>query len=647
MTDTNRSFAQGSLGEQATPKIKKISAFARLKYNFENSISSGNSFGVMLIIVSLILAVVMTAIKATVAGVDALNVDVMADGNYFDQYWASLSTILNLAVQPTWAARIISVLNWVIALAITGTVIGFITTTITAAIAKLKSGGSAVIENGHTLILGWSPRIFPIVRELAIAKASESRPSVVIFSEQSRESVMLELSRRVGKLGKLRVVVRTGKPTIPADLMRTNLSAASSIIILDDNDNADATTISIVLAIKAAVGNSHPPIVAEIDDAYVAETLQMSSKQAINTVRSHDVIARMTAQASRQPGLAAVILDLVDFDGNEIYFTQVPALEGKTYAEAVSGFSTSSTIGLHDSANGLRLNPPAKTVIPAGASIVLVAEDDSTATYSPVTLETGRLRGAVKRTLAKPEKLLVIGWSTMGRSVIEAMAGFLPKGSTVHIVARTQFVDPALFDDFDLGHVAVSHTATSGRMVDLVTAAEAQHYDAVLVLGYRNGIGTIEADAQTMLTMLQMNALFADETNKVQPTRLVAEIIDSTMIELAQVAASDDLVVSDVFAALLIAQISENAALAEVFTDLFDADGAQIEMEPIELYAKVGEEVSFGTLVARANADKASAFGYRTAAISKSDPAKGVSLNPAKSRQFTVAAGDSLVVIRD
>jgi hypothetical protein len=618
-----------------------------VRYNVENALASGKNFGILLVVTSLVVALLMTVIKSVIAAVDFLNFDVTSDPTFFEQFWASLSTILNLPAQASWAARIISILNWVIAIAISGAVIGFITTVITAAVGRLKLGGTAVIATGHTLILGWSPRIFPIVRELVIATASERRPTVVIFTETPREQVLIELGRRVGNLGKLKLVVRTGKPTIPADLARTNLSAASSIIILDDNDNADATTISIVLAIKAAVGDKHPAIVAEIDDPYIAETLRESSGQIITAVRSQDIIARMTAQASRRSGLAAVILDLIDFDGNEIYVTTVPQLVGQTYGTALGGFATSSVIGLVDSAHGVRLNPPVETVIAADAQVIVVAEDDSSAIYSPVQFDLGASTHTRPQSNAQPEHLLVIGWSSMGRAVLESMAGFLAKGSTVHIVAREKFVEPATLSGLDLGHIAVRYTPLSASTAELIAVAKQRRYDAVLVLGYRNAIESTEADAQTMLTMLQMNALFATDTNAVQPTRLVAEVLDSTMVELAQVAASGDLVVSDVLAALVIAQVSQNPTLAQVFTDLFDADGAHIEMEPIERYASIGESVSFGTLVARAATQGASAFGYRSSTHAGLDPSRGARLNPTKSHQFTIEPGDSLVVVRD
>ena len=167
------------------------------------------------------------------------------------------------------------------------------------------------------------------------------------------------------------------------------------------------------------------------------------------------------------------------------------------------------------------------------------------------------------------------------------------------------------------------------------------------MLGYRNAISEAEADAQTMLTMLQMNRLFDAPNNGVEPTRLVAEILDGRKAEIARVAAVDDLVVSDNLAALLIAQVSENPALAPVFEDLFDADGASLSVRDIALYAPVGKEVSYAQLVANARAKGESAIGYRSAVKSAGDAAAGVKLNPSKEAMFTPQKGDSLIVVAD
>jgi hypothetical protein len=131
----------------------------------------------------------------------------------------------------------------------------------------------------------------------------------------------------------------------------------------------------------------------------------------------------------------------------------------------------------------------------------------------------------------------------------------------------------------------------------------------------------------------------------VHPTRLVAEILDSRKAELARVAAVDDLVISDNLAALLVAQISENPALAPVFDDLFDAAGAAVNMRPIEHYVPLKKTVSYVELVAAARAAGDSAIGYRVAADAQASASAGVWLNPDKNTEFTTAAGDTLIVI--
>ena len=103
----------------------------------------------------------------------------------------------------------------------------------------------------------------------------------------------------------------------------------------------------------------------------------------------------------------------------------------------------------------------------------------------------------------------------------------------------------------------------------------------------------------------------------------------------------------DNLAALLIAQVSENPALAPVFEDLFDAEGASINVRPVDHYVPLGKEIEFAELVAIARAHGESAIGYRVLAEAPGDSASGVRLNPAKTTKFKPAEGDALVVISD
>ncbi len=643
----NRSYGQGAQGEPEAPKATSAGLLTRLRYNFDNSIAKPGAFVGYMFAAMVVLSIIVVLIKYALYAIPFLYQGDPLPAADFNVFWSSFATLLGHGGEATWADRIVGVLYWAITITITGSVTGFIVGAITRAFAALRKGKSPVVDDGHTLILGWSNRVFPILKELAVANENVRRPVVVIFSNNTRDFMEDEIDSRAEGLGKLKVVTRTGDPTNPTDLKRVNVSTAKSIIILDSDDAGDATVVSTVLAVKAVNANPNLKLIAEVDDESTAEALQTATQGQVISVRSHDIIARVTAQASRQPGLAAVVLDLLDFDGDEIYFQNVPALAGKTYSDALLAFNEASVIGVVD--NGVvRINPPQNTKLTATTQVIAIAEDDDKVVYTGVSDELAKLKAKPRKEITrKAEHLLVIGWSSMGRSVVTELAQFLPKGSTVHIVAQNKYVAPSQLADLKFGNVKTTFASVTGDIDDLIAAASARKYNEIIILGYREAISQSEADAQTMLTMLQMNQLFAAEGNGVDPTRLVAEILDSRKQELARVAVADDLVVSDNLAALMIAQISENPLLAPVFEDLFDADGATIGSKPIDHYVPLGKPVSFGELVAIGRSHGESVIGYRVAVEAAHDAATGVELNPAKSHSFTPAEGDSIIVIGD
>jgi voltage-gated potassium channel Kch len=648
MTEYNRSFGQGAQGEPDAPKARKVSLLTRLRYNFDNSIAKSGAFVAYMFGALVIMSILVVFIKYALYAVPALYAGDKLATPTFETFWGSFAGLLGKGGEPTWADRILGIISWAVTITLAGSVTGFIVGAINRTFERLRKGKSPVVDSGHTLILGWSNRVFPILKELAIANENVRKPLVVIFSDKSRDFMEDEIESRAEGLGKLKVITRSGDPTNPADLKRANISGAKSIIILDENAAGDANIVSTVLAVKSVNANPSTRIIAEVDDPHTAEALETATEGRVISVRSHDVIARVTAQASRQPGLAAVTLDLLDFAGDEIYFNSVPALAGKTYSDAILAFNSASVIGIVDDHGIAHLNPKQGTVLTAKTQIIAIAEDDDKVVYTGVREDIATKKITAKKPpVAKAEHLLVIGWSSMGRSVVSELAEFLPKGSSVHIVAQSKFVDAAQLADLKFGDIKVTHASVSGDIDELIAAASAKKYNEVIILGYRNAISESEADAHTMLTMLQMNQLFAADGNGVEPTRLVAEILDSRKAELARVAAADDLVVSDNLAALLIAQVSENPALAPIFDDLFDAEGASINVRPIEFYAPLGEELEFAELVAIARAHGESAIGYRVLAEAPGDSASGVRLNPAKTAKFKPAAGDALVVISD
>ncbi|MEY4451038.1 MAG: hypothetical protein RLZZ380_159 [Actinomycetota bacterium] len=644
-----RSYGQGAQGEPAAPTATRVSLGKRIRYAVDNSFGKSGVFALYMLIAIAVISSLIVVIKYILFMVPFL----LPEGTAplapmtFETFWGSFASVLGKGGEPSWAERIVGILYWLLAVASGGTVTGFIVGMITAALTEIKKGRSPIIAHNHTLILGWSNRIFPILKELEEAGLNQRRkPTVVIFANKTREWMEQQIKNNAGSLKRLDVVTRMGDLNSLNELKRTNLGSSKSIIILDETSASDAGAVNTVFAVKALSTNPNQKLIVEIDDKNVAHSLATATKGQVVPVRSHDIIARVTAQASRQPGLAAVILDLLDFGGDEIYFQAVPALAGKTYKEALVSFNDASIIGLAHADGTVELNPKGTTKLKANDKVIAVAEDDDKVVYTGPTDLVAKSKPVASKTPArKPEHMLVIGWSAMGRTILGELAPFMVKGSTVHIIAKKDFVKKSETENLNFGALKTTFAYTSGDINDMTVAASAKHYDQILVLGYRKGVTIADGDALTMLSMLQLNQLFEQDGNGVEPTRLVAEIMDSSKAEIARVAAVDDLVVSDKLAALLMTQISENVALAPVFADLFDAEGASINVKPIEYFAKLGASITYGELVAAAAAHGDSAIGIRIAANSTKDGSTGVELNPSKHETYKPAAGDGLVVI--
>lgn len=498
---------------------------------------------------------------------------------------------------------------------------------------KIRSG------RPHTLILGWSEIIYPILKEIASANENVRRPKVFILAKESEEWMKHEIQSQ--NLGKLKIKVRSGDQTNPQDLEMSSVSSAKSVIVLPGSATEDIT--STILAIRSI--NPEVNIVVEDRNSTTGEAFTISKEARQVTVHSQGVIARVAAQVSRQSGLSSAILDLLDFAGDEIYFANVPALAGKTYADAILAFNEASVIGLIDNSS-TQLNPPMGRLLSRDTKIIAIAKDDDTVIYTGVREDIAKTQVVeTPRQPDKPQNLLIIGWSAMGNIVLNQLAEFLPAGSTVQILAQEKFVNSTQLSDFKFESLKVSQQTIDGGINDLIALTTNTRYDQIVVLGYRSSINPADADAQTVLTMRLLNQALNQEVSGAKRTRMLAEILDSAKIDLATVAQVDDLVVSNSLAGLVIAQLSENPSLLPVFIDLFDAEGATINVRSITDYSPVGRSVSFAELAATARNFGESAIGYRSASRAVGDSVTGVLLNPAKTMEFIPEAGDSLIVV--
>src|SRR5687767_4423159 len=197
---------------------RRVTLGARLRYEFDKSMSAGP--------IALIgwLAVVSTVLIGLAAAIVAL-LSIAPEGgrplDFFEAMWASLMRTLDagtMGADTGWGFRLVMLGVTIGGIFVVSTLIGILSSGIEGKLDQLRKGRSKVLERGHTIILNWSPSIFDILSELAVANQSRRRPRVVIMAEKDKVEMEDEIAQKAGRLGKTKVICRHGDPTDLYDL---------------------------------------------------------------------------------------------------------------------------------------------------------------------------------------------------------------------------------------------------------------------------------------------------------------------------------------------------------------------------------------------------------------------------------------------
>ena len=615
----------------------------RARYAFDSTMARGPiALVAWLAIVTLILIAVFSVI------VLATGMESGRDTVAGQLFWALMHALDPGTVagdEGTWQYLATMLVLTIAGLFVVSALIGVIATALDQRLADLRKGRSRVLEREHTLILGWSDAVIPILHELAIANESRRRPAVVILAERDKVEMDDEIREKAGDLNGTRVVCRSGSPIDLDDLEIVNHQTARSIIVLaPPGADPDAEVIKTIIALTRGPNRREAPyhIVAEIQEPENLEAARLVAGEEAVIIDKGETVARLIVQTSRQSGASAVYVELFDFDGDEVYFRDDPALAGKTYGDALLAYESCAVIGLAQNGT-VALNPPADTPID-GASVVAIARDDDDLEQArPVLVAPDEAAiSAGVRAPQGPSRILVLGWNARAARVVAELDNYALPGSALDI--HHALGEPQLPPLENLRASArVASTTDRATLAALDVAA----YDQIIVLCYSDDLDAQRADAKSLITLLHLRELIAADPQARRPA-IVSEMLDDRNRALAQVAEVDDVIVSDKILSLILAQISEDARLDAVFRDLLDADGSEIYLRPATDYVRPGGEVSFATIVAAARRRGETAIGYRVAGDARDAEAGfGVRVNPGKSELFVPAADDRVVVLAE
>jgi voltage-gated potassium channel Kch len=626
----------------------------RLSYLFDNFMSKGTLALIGGLGAMSLLVVILAGLVVKIGGLALSPEGSTEPMGFLEAAWESLMRTFDAGTMggdAGWGFRLVMLFVTIGGIFIVSTLIGVLTAGVEGKLEELRKGRSRVLESGHTLILGWSPQVFTILSELMISNENQKNARIVIMADKDKIEMEDEIQDRIETIGSTRVICRSGSPIDLNDLEIVSPHQAKSIIVLPpESDDPDTHVIKTVLAITNNPNRRPEPyhIVTQVRDPKNLSVVHMvGGKDQLQAVLTGDLIARVTAQTSRQSGLSLVYTELMNYGGDEIYFKEESALLGKTYGEALLQYEDSCLMGLQKADGTCLMNAPTDTRIEKGDQIFAISADDDTIRVSGLSqfpIDERLIRSNGKPRTPVAEKCLILGWNRCAATIVRELDNYVAKGSQVLIIA-----DGDIDEDVDecasnLNNQKVTFRRGDTTDRELLEGVKAADYDHVIVLSYAD-LGVQEADAKTLVTLLHLRDIAERDAT---PFSIVSEMLDLRNRELAEVARVDDFIVSEHLVSLMMTQLSENADLFAVFTDMFDPEGSEIYLKPIGDYVELGQPVNFYTVTEAARRRGQTAIGYRLAGESgDAEKSYGVHTNPKKSEKVTFGEKDKIIVIAE
>ncbi|MDD2923173.1 MAG: hypothetical protein PHQ36_12880, partial [Anaerolineales bacterium] len=225
----------------------------RFQYWFDNYMSRGTGALIGGLSVIALIVIVIAAAAISIGGLPLAPAGSDAPMSFFEAAWEGMMRTLDagtMGADEGWGFRFVMFFVTVGGVLFVSALIGIINNGLEDKMEEMRKGRSMVLENDHTLILGWSPQVFTIISELVLANESRASGAViVVLADQDKIEMEDAISERISDTKNTRVICRSGNPIDLTDLEIASPHTARSIVILAEGDDPDTHVIKSVLAI--------------------------------------------------------------------------------------------------------------------------------------------------------------------------------------------------------------------------------------------------------------------------------------------------------------------------------------------------------------------------------------------------------------
>ncbi|MEX1033118.1 MAG: hypothetical protein WDZ30_07135 [Cellvibrionaceae bacterium] len=636
----------------------------RLKYAFDTFMAGGSSAMFKALVVVFVASFLALGLLRAVFFVFFPDLALQNETGF----WGNLYTTYLQLTDPGNMAQDIFSSGWykffavaagIVGVIIFSSLIAFITSALEQKMRDLRQGRSKVIEDGHTLILGWNEeRIVEVLRELVTANESEDYACVVILADQDKEHMDQAIRLQVAATLSTRIVTRRGKVTLHSNLDTVALERSKSVIILaecKDTDGTDAkmaSDASVIQTILAVTGKLNgQTVVAELFDTTYREIVESTLSDNVVIVNTNEILAKLLVQTSRSVGLSVVYNEILSFDGCEIYFHE-DDWPDTPFSDLVFHFEDGVPLGYKSSDGEIHLNPPRDYRLQSTDEVIILADDDSTIELQSEPIAAAEASPLPDRRLEKiSESELLIGWNQKSSIVIREFAEYITDGR-IDVLLKSpddEIREAIRLLDQELDNVQVSLIEKDYlNRNDLLSIRPFDYDNIIIFASQRESCDAQQVDSENIVCLLVLRHIFQGHEEATR-TKLITEVMDSQNQSLVSSAGVKDIIISTRLLSMVMAQISENQHIKRVYDDIFEEDGSEIYLKPVDLYFEtIPPHVSFAQLIKQAQQRGEVCIGVKIAS-QEADAASnfGVQLIPDKNSHFELGQDDLLVVLAE
>lgn len=539
-----------------------------------------------------------------------------------------------------------------------GALVAIMTQWLIARMREFERGLTPVAMRQHVVIIGWTNRTLPLLRELVGSdRAREQfqsafgirrlRSVVLSDSVSAAQAQALRVDSGLGRRAR-HVVLRDGSPLEEEAIHRAGCLNAAVVIMptdfarADSLVSADVATIRSLLSIDSRAsrfGQPPPLVVAEMQDIRHMGMARSAYRGPLEIVASDDAISRLLVQNVLHPGLSAFYREVLTArEGNEILLRRAGDLAGARLKEVAGQFPHAVVMGIvRGSAEETHalLNLPSASRIEAGDKLVLLA--NSLADTQPTRNAGERLspieRGSARRPLrqgARKHRLLILGWNQRVPNLLDEFGSYADHRFEVRLVSS---VDVAKRQEEieryspRAARVPIEHVRDDFLLAGSLRATHLEGFSSVLVLASDHAGSEEAADARTIVGHRLVDSLLAGQERRPQ---VLVELADAANEGLTRVAGVES-VISPMIVSHLLARIALQPAIRRIFDELFTAGGPEIEFRPLSEYGLRGGE-RFGEMELAVAARGETLLGVQAG------PESRLALNPPRDQPFEEGA---------